>query len=95
MCCAGLLVAAEQAIAGSELFVNKCDNIFEVLEIALVPAADMLNTAAPVFHFHFHMLVFVYNEPQQKGFNPPTAHSRASFVYADQPMSLFLRLIVV
>src|SRR5262249_5297285 len=57
----GLLVAPEQGVAGGELLVDERDDVFQVLEVALVPAADMLDAAAPGLHIRIRL--FVHNQP--------------------------------
>jgi hypothetical protein len=59
--CGRLVVAQRSAAVAGELLGDKGDQIFQALELALVPAADMLDAAAPVVGIG--TIGFVYDEP--------------------------------
>jgi hypothetical protein len=71
-----IVVGQQEHLTGGELLADERDDILQTIELALVPAADMLDAAAP--GFGIHVVLILYDEPQQEGFDPPTAHGQAS-----------------
>jgi hypothetical protein len=71
-----IVVGQREHLDGGELLADKRDNILQALELALVPASDMLDAAAP--GLGIRAVLILYDEPQQEGFDPPTAHGQAS-----------------
>jgi hypothetical protein len=70
---ARLVVAQRSAAVGGKLLDDEGDDIFQAFELALVPAADVLNAAAPVVVIYIVWLI--HDKSQQKRLNAPSAHA--------------------